>query len=87
MAMLREFCNVPAHLHYPATPTADARNICPVCAGSRVTFEQWTELVDAAVGRQLGVSVHDLPDIPFQDWFNEGFTPGEVAVMVEEDAA
>lgn len=35
MAMLQEFCTDRAHLEYPATPTEDGRQICPVCTGTR----------------------------------------------------
>lgn len=49
-------------------------------------FECWSKQVDVAVIHRLGVSVHDLPDIPFRDWFDEGFTPAEVAEMVGEAA-
>ena len=38
------------------------------------TFEQWMLDVDQAVLSKAGVSVHDLPDCPFMDWYEDGKT-------------
>lgn len=34
-------------------------------------FDQWMQAVDGEVYRIAGVSVWDLPDCPFADWFGE----------------
>lgn len=40
-----------------------------------MSFEQWMEAVDAAVGNiAFGLSVHDLPDIAFRELYNSGET-------------
>jgi hypothetical protein len=33
-------------------------------------FESWMKIVDALVRRKTGLSVYDLPDCPFRDWFD-----------------
>lgn len=37
-----------------------------------LTFEKWMKLVDLAVEDKTGLSVYDLPDCPFRDWFDSG---------------
>ena len=44
-----------------------------------MTFTAWMAKVDAEVSRQIGLSVHDLPDQPFRDWFDCEMTPAEAA--------
>ena len=34
-----------------------------------ITFEKWMERVDGLVMRHAGVSVYDLPDCSFHDWY------------------
>ena len=36
-----------------------------------IRFDAWMENVDAAVDVLSGVSVHDLPDCMFRDWFDD----------------
>ena len=36
------------------------------------TIDQFVEDVDGVVMMRLGISVHDLPDFAFFDYFNEG---------------
>ena len=49
-----------------------------------LSFEQWMEQVDTAVQALAFVSVHDLPDQPFRDWWESGWEPGEAAEEVLE---
>ena len=42
-------------------------------------FQLWMEAVDDAVLQIPGVSVHDLPDRPFRDMFEDGASPREAA--------
>lgn len=44
-----------------------------------MTFAQWMRAVDEAVYATAGVSVHDLADQPFRDWYEDGLTPQEAA--------
>jgi len=38
------------------------------------TFEKWMKAVDAWSWEKHGLSIHDLPDAPFADWFADGMT-------------
>lgn len=52
-----------------------------------MTFEQWMQAVDAAVGNiAFGLSVHDLPDIAFRDLYESGETAQEAAEEALADA-
>lgn len=51
-----------------------------------MTFEQWMEAVDRETQKRSPVSIHDLPDQPFWDQWNDGTTPAEMAEMALEDA-
>jgi len=44
-----------------------------------MTFKAWMKKVDAAVSVTAGLSVYDLPDMPFYDMFNDDYTPEEAA--------
>lgn len=43
------------------------------------TFEAWMREVDRACWAKAGVSVHDLPDMPFADWYKDGMRPASAA--------
>jgi hypothetical protein len=43
------------------------------------TFETWMKGVDIACNYLCGVSIHDLPDCSFLDWYEDGDTPREAA--------
>lgn len=49
-------------------------------------FEQWMQRVDAVVQKRTGLSVHDLPDCPFRDWYDNGLTPREASVQAIRSA-
>jgi len=42
---------------------------------TKKTFEEWMKEVDRAVKTKADLSVHDLPDCPFSDWYTDGKTP------------
>lgn len=48
----------------------------------RVSFSEWMVLVDRAVWSRAGVSVHDLPDAPFRDWYDDRVAPSVAARRV-----
>lgn len=50
-------------------------------------FRAWMSRLDGAVQLRLGVSVHDLPDQPFHDWFTDGLSPLEAAGLIAREAA
>jgi hypothetical protein len=53
---------------------------------SETAFKKWMSAVDIAVGGRAFVSVYDLPDQPYRDWFEDEMSPDEAAVAVLADA-
>ncbi len=51
-----------------------------------LTFDQWMDRVDVAVGQMIGCSVHDLVDQLFRDWFDSEMAPRQAAVLAIRDA-
>jgi hypothetical protein len=52
----------------------------------RMTFETWMHAVDVAVEHRAGVSVHDLPDCCFRDWYEDDVPPVTAAKRALEEA-
>lgn len=50
------------------------------------TFEEWQATIDRYVGRVIGLSIHDLPDQPYRDWFDDEVTAKEAAREIVESA-
>lgn len=47
---------------------------------SRVeSFETWMKAVDSACIKRSGVSIHDLPDVCYRDWYEDGMSPALAA--------
>jgi hypothetical protein len=46
---------------------------------SNPAFKAWMKQVDDAVQGTVGLSVHDLPDQPFMDWYQDEVPPKEAA--------
>jgi hypothetical protein len=44
-----------------------------------LTFDAWMELVDEICQKKYGVSVYDLADCPFRDWYDDDLTPSSAA--------
>lgn len=42
-------------------------------------FEAWYAKVDAAMTASAGLGPDDLPDQPYYDWFEGGYTPTQAA--------
>lgn len=36
------------------------------------SFESWMALVDQAIIAKCGCSAYDLPDVPYQEWYEAG---------------
>ena len=49
-------------------------------------YDSWMKEVDSWVHRYAGVSVHDLPDCPYRDWYDSGCRPHTVAKRAINDA-
>jgi len=48
-------------------------------------YPKWLEEVDALVEAALGLSIHDLPDLPYRSWYADGMDPEEVSEEVMEE--
>jgi hypothetical protein len=53
---------------------------------SEAAFKKWMAEVDIAVGGRAFVSVYDLPDQPYRDWFEDEMSADEAAVAALKDA-
>lgn len=49
-------------------------------------FAKWLRAVDTVCCLIAGVSVHDLPDCLFRDWFEDGVKPSTAARRALRDA-
>ena len=48
-------------------------------------LDRWLTKVDKHVQEIAGISVWDLPDCPFADWYEDGFSPWEAAVSALDE--
>jgi hypothetical protein len=46
---------------------------------AKQTLEQWLAKVNLAVEHLSGMSMHDLADCPYMDWYEKGMTPETAA--------
>jgi hypothetical protein len=49
------------------------------------TFDAWLEAVDRTVQDIAAVSLFDLTDQPFRDWYDDEIDPNEAAHLALED--
>ena len=54
--------------------------------GDNPTFEQWMARVDRVILTSIGISIHDLPDCPFRDWYDDRLRPVRAAARALERA-
>lgn len=52
-----------------------------------MTYQKWMKWVDQWVYRYIGCSVHDLPDFPSRDLYEQGYTPDDAAKTAVDEAA
>lgn len=57
-----------------------------VAQTERPSFEMWMHTVDVAIQYRAGISVLDLPDCCYRDWYDDEISPDTVANRVLEDA-
>lgn len=50
-----------------------------------MTFSNWFAQVDNAAEQTFGLSVHDLPDGTWRDYFDDGLSPQEAVEAYTED--
>ena len=52
-----------------------------------MTLQNFISLVDGFVQKKIGVSIHDLPDFCFVNYFEEDFTTDEARDAAEDCAS
>lgn len=45
----------------------------------KLTFEEWKKRADDAAVRRAGISLDDLADQPYYDWYEDGMSPEKAA--------
>ena len=53
---------------------------------AKPSFDQWMSAVDQAVKNKVGLSVYDLDDCPFRDWYDHGESPVSAAAHAIRNA-
>ena len=53
-------------------------------AGGNKAFLAWLQKVDAILASMIGISLLDLPDQHWFDWFEGGLTPASAAKRVRK---
>lgn len=51
-----------------------------------LTYDKWLEVLDRTVIARTGLSVHDLPDVPFRDWYRDEMSPADAATQALAEA-
>lgn len=51
----------------------------------QIEFDQWLNRVDDECRKVLGLSIHDLPDETWRDWYDAGYTAHEALVEAGEN--
>ena len=49
-----------------------------------LTFQQWLDVLDRVVEARVGVSLHDLQDMVYRDWYDEGLNIREAYECFKE---
>ena len=52
----------------------------------RKSFDEWFKEVDRKVRVLFGISVRDLPDCPFRDWYDDGVSASSAAKRAAKNA-
>ena len=45
------------------------------------TFDAWLDEVDKQFTARMGLSIHDVEDMPFDDWYTSGISPSLATTM------
>lgn len=48
-------------------------------------FQVWYEMVNRACQRELGVCLEDMPDQPYQEWYEDGLSIVDAIAELEEE--
>jgi hypothetical protein len=50
------------------------------------SYDEWMLEIDRMVSAKIGLSIHDLPDMPFRDWYDAGKSPAFVVGRAMKEA-
>jgi len=50
-----------------------------------LSFDDWMNKLDDICYDRYGVSIHDLPDMPFMDWYEDGIKPSGAATRAYKE--
>ena len=50
------------------------------------SFEVWMKEADRLCGASTGMSLYDLPDCCYRDWYDDGMTPKQAVRMALRSA-
>ena len=48
-------------------------------ADDNPSFEDWMSRIDRFIGRALGLSIYDLPDCHYREWYERRMRPSRAA--------
>ena len=51
---------------------------------AQALLDAWIAEIDKLVLARYGFSVHDLPDQPFSDWYEDGITPEQCIALIDD---
>ncbi|MBI3654114.1 MAG: hypothetical protein HY231_24040 [Acidobacteria bacterium] len=50
-----------------------------------LSFDEWMRLADEAIKLNASLSIEDLPELRWADWYREGLSPGAGATLALEE--
>lgn len=48
-------------------------------------FDKWMRRVDQLAQQTWGLSIHDLPDVAWSDFFDDGLSPRQALVIYQQE--
>jgi hypothetical protein len=52
---------------------------------SALSFRAWLRVCDSLIYDAIGVSLHDLIDCTWRDWYDDGLSPSEATEDIRND--
>lgn len=46
------------------------------------SYDEWKRAVNQTLHSDMGFSVHDYPELPIEEWYEEGITPAQAVERV-----